>query len=498
MSPPDWNWADFCGAQLLAVWVDHRQRLPQEVQELVQDSILHAAHSIKKRNVGPGYTNIAIMGTYVTRVASEQFDHDELREYSKKRLRDFYDYTIERGSFNEYNSSTYSIVALAEIARMLMHFTDEEDLKRVHELHDLGWKHVARHFHVPTRQWSGPQSRCYQTDLRERSSALAFLEAGTGANGWITKSRPLSLGLTYYRLPINCPEKYWHLFRELPEPRYEVETFSPGRSMKKGEFREGDTAGLAIIGSTFQHPQYSLGTVNYGDFWNQRRPFLVYWGTREQPRFLRVRFLHDGYDYTSALVFTRQDKNHTISAVVFATDYGDTHPSLDKVQNATIRAKDLRLRFEFGGDVKNLGIQENPLDNSLRGLSPDRIPPTRKFMELRKFTILDDQVRMMINGLAGRFGDETFTWETGEDDELKYIDAVAYSGEEKAIDFNTLRNACIAFTFLIQPLSEKMSDGTLKVQQQNQKISLEYLNMGLELSSMPATRKEIQNSVVVW
>jgi len=119
MSPPDWNWADFCGTQLLQVAHEHMNRLPDELQQQVKDSIIHAAYSIKRRNVGPGYTNIAIMGTYVTLTAGELFGVDELTDYGKKRLKRFYDYTFEQGSFREYNSPTYTVVAIKELSRML-------------------------------------------------------------------------------------------------------------------------------------------------------------------------------------------------------------------------------------------------------------------------------------------------------------------------------------------------------------------------------------------
>ena len=62
MSVPDWNWADFCGTQLLQVAIDHKDRLPADLQQQVKDSILYAGRAIKRRNVGPGYTNIAVMG----------------------------------------------------------------------------------------------------------------------------------------------------------------------------------------------------------------------------------------------------------------------------------------------------------------------------------------------------------------------------------------------------------------------------------------------------
>ena len=111
MSPPDWNWADFCGVQLLQVALDHRDRLTPEVRSLVDVSIQHAARSVERRNVGPGYTNIAIMGTYVTLVASELYGWDDLHRYALARLRRFSDYTKVQGAFTEYNSPTYTVVA---------------------------------------------------------------------------------------------------------------------------------------------------------------------------------------------------------------------------------------------------------------------------------------------------------------------------------------------------------------------------------------------------
>ena len=85
MAPPDWNWADFCGAQLLQVAIDHMDRVDTDLQQKVRESIIHAGRAIKKRNVGPGYTNIAVMGAYVTLVAGGHFDDQELAEYGRAR-----------------------------------------------------------------------------------------------------------------------------------------------------------------------------------------------------------------------------------------------------------------------------------------------------------------------------------------------------------------------------------------------------------------------------
>lgn len=69
MNPPDWNWADFCGKSLVQSVVRHSHRIPNELRELVRNAVFHACESIMRRNMGPHYTNIAIMGTFVTLIA---------------------------------------------------------------------------------------------------------------------------------------------------------------------------------------------------------------------------------------------------------------------------------------------------------------------------------------------------------------------------------------------------------------------------------------------
>ena len=220
MSPPDWNWADFCGAQLLQVAIDHMDRLDSDLQRLVRESIIHAGRAIKRRNVGPGYTNIAVMGAYVTLVAGELFGDAELAEYGKARLRRFYEHTFANGSFSEYNSPTYSVVAINELSRMLRHVKDAESRRLLHELNRFAFSHAARHFHAPTRQWAGPHSRCYATLLRD--GTLAFLQrASHGKLNFLPESRAFE-SLDAHRLGAECPDEFLHYFTKLPKPRLEV------------------------------------------------------------------------------------------------------------------------------------------------------------------------------------------------------------------------------------------------------------------------------------
>jgi len=450
MSPPDWNWADFCGTQLLQVAIDHADRLPADLQQQVRESILHAGRAIKRRNVGPGYTNIAVMGAYVTLVAGELFGDAELAEYGKARLKRFYDYTFEQSSFSEYNSPTYSIVAIKELSRMLRHVKDAESQKLLRELNRFAWRHVARHFHPPSRQWAGPHSRCYTTLLGD--GTLAFIQqAANGSVRFLPEGEALE-SLDEHRIRPECPEELLRYFTELSEPRLEVETFARNSADQHD-----------IIGTTYLHPDFTLGSVNVGDLWNQRRPLLAYWKTEAGVVAMRLRCLHDGYDYSSASIFTVQDKGDILGAVVFATDRGDTHISLDRIKEATIKAKDLRVRLEFEGAVARMQL---PLTSSGRiGIN----------FEIAHAVFDDYPVKM----------------EVGRDDNTARRDVVLYHGPEKDINFAEMAEAVVIFTLSLSTRPGSTPDNQLSVTTDQSTVVANWSRPGSPTMSLTVPAKPL-------
>jgi hypothetical protein len=430
MSPPDWNWADFCGVQLLQVARDHRSRLTPEVAKMVDDAIRHAARSIERRNVGPSYTNIAIMGTYVTLVASEFYGWDDLHAYAMKRLRRFHDYTKEQGAFTEYNSPTYTVVAVSELGRLRLHARDEEALRLVEDLYRVAWEDIAAHFHPPTRQWAGPHSRCYSTLLGR--GTLAFLQRGTGGRVDLGADEP---GLADLRLPVPCPDDLVPRFASLGATQDVVKTYLKGDP--------------PIVATTHLDPSFALGSANRSNFWNQCRPLVAYWGTASRPSSLQVRFLHDDYDYTSAQFFGVQRGGDVLAAINFATDGGDTHPNLDRVKDATIRARDLRLRFEFAGDAATAAL-------------PTPTTPTDPVR------IASGDVRIQLVVSRSHFGDLQPHWESGMRDRAATLDLVIYEGPERTISFRDLGEAAIGLALRISSgeaspprVTSDLNDGSL-------------------------------------
>jgi hypothetical protein len=452
MDPPDFNWADFCGAQLLQVALDHRQRLPADVRQLVDDAIQRAAQAIRKRNVGPDYTNIAIMGSYVTLVAAELYGDADLRDYALARWRRFHDFTMRNGAFSEYNSPTYTIVALKELARMRLHVKDAEARTLTEAVYRVAWEEIAQHFHPPTRQWAGPHSRAYRTLLG--NEVLALLQRATDGRVDFGLDQP---ALDERRAPAPCPRDLEPLFGRLDGPRDLRKTFVAGTP--------------PVIGVTHLEPAFALGTINRGDLWNQRRALVAYWGTADKPACLHLRFLHDDYDYASAQFASAQRGGDVLGIVNFATDGGDRHPSLDKVKNATIRARDLRLRFEFGGSA---GQSEG---NVLRATN-------------HSVSLKSGAVRVRATVPHAVFGELEPRYETGHGKDRQWFDVVLYAGAEREFDFNAMRHAAVAFGLEISTADSPFP--AITANRSESQLALKWNDLALEASTRPAKASELR------
>ncbi|MBI4325885.1 MAG: hypothetical protein HY674_11550 [Chloroflexi bacterium] len=454
MSPPDWNWADFCGTTLLQVALDHRDWLPPELAAQVDAAIRHAARSIQRRNVGPGYTNIAIMGTYVTLVAAELYGLADLREYALARLRRFHEYTFQNGAFTEYNSPTYTVVALKELGRMLQHVQNPEARRQVQDIYRLAWEEIAQHFHPPTGQWAGPHSRCYRTLLDP--DALGLIQRGTAGRVAFGADAP---SLDEYRLPLPCPNELEPFFTLLEKPRELVKTFVKSDP--------------PIVGTTYLAPSFALGSINRGDLWNQRRALVAYWGTAKQPSYLHLRFLHDGYDFAAAQFFSVQREGAVLAGINFALDGGDTHVSLDRIKSGTIQARDLRLRFEFGGTAGNADLI-SPADF--------RTPAQLRFGELRVHLEVPYAV----------LGKESGRWESGKEKGKAWLDVVVYSGDERAIRFTDLEQAALGIT--LHCSERETRPARLVATLQEGRLALNWAQLQLSLPVRPGKASELQKS----
>jgi hypothetical protein len=403
MTPPDWNWADFCGARLAEALVMHGSVLPPELVAVMRASLGHAAWSIFRRNVGPGYTNIAIMGAAVTLAAGEILSEPRLGDYGRQRLRRIVEYTAEHGSFNEYNSPTYTLVALHECERILGLVRDPAARADAEALRRVAWQTIADHFHPGTAQWAGPHSRAYGLWLQ--AAAARYLAAQTGA---AIAAHPAVADVPDLPSPheLPCPADLRDRFRQLPDDSVEL----------RQRFIRRATDETSTWGVTWLTDDACLGSVNIESLWTQRHTLLGYWRTGADPAVaLRLRFLHDGQDFASAAVWNAQHGPRVLSVIGLFSDLGDFHVSLDRPAGGIFAATDFRVRYELTG----AGAQVDDLGGG-------------------RFALGADERRAVIHTGAGNFGPYVVRWEPGQEADRVFLDGICYQGARREFDLTAL------------------------------------------------------------
>ncbi len=370
MAPPDWNWADFCGARLALMLKAQADSLESGLKQAMRKALGHAAWAIFRRNVQPGYTNIAVMGAVVTALAGELLDESRLLAYGRRRLQRVFDHASRTGGFSEYNSPTYTIVTVLEAERALQLSDDRAVREAAEGLRQLAWRAIAEHFHPPTQQWAGPHARAYCDRLLPATVS------------WLNDRLPAPLpvhprcgGPTYSLLetgiePRPCPEQFTRRFARLDPPQQE-------HRHRYG----GDGHGrAAITTTTWLGPASTLASADRGELWNQRRPLIGYFNTAADPAaVLRVRLLKDGEDFASGYLRCAQHCNRVLGLVTLLCDGGDFHLHLDRPADGSFDARDLRLRLELIGEDVSVDATATPLDASRYCLSA---PPWRAVIHL--------------------------------------------------------------------------------------------------------------------
>lgn len=416
MSPPDWNWADFCGKQLVLAILRHGARFPLPLRKGMQEAICNACDAIIIRDVGPGYTNIAIMGAFVTLIAGELFGREDYRSYGLERLKKLSAYTRRRGAFQEYNSPTYTYIAILELSKIVSSTRSDIAKGICEELLDMAWKSVSEQYHVGTGQWSGPHSRSYETLLVGQNKA--FLQLATDGALMFFPWNELPYNEEWYLSGIKCPARH-------------IPSFITSETREIRQCYETNEEGGEKWATSYLTPAFTLGSFSQEIMWNQRRALLAYIDNGGEPTYAHLRFLHDGYDYCSAVLHSSQEAGHVLFGVSFLTEGGDRHPNLDRM-NGSIEAADFRLRLEIGGCLERV--------NAISQSDGVHLRVHETALRLRTWHAAFE---------GGMFPDGPLAWVVSEADGKLLIDLVLYNGERAKIDFYEISQAALAFSLMI-------------------------------------------------
>ncbi len=171
---------------------------------------------------------------------------------------------------------------------------------------------------------------------------------------------------------------------------------------------------------------------------------------------------------------TQQHEGRALVALHLATDGGDKHPSLDKIKDATIAAKEWRVRWEFGGAAKDVAIQA-PADLS------------------QPAHIVVDGLHFRIAAPHARWGDLPGRWEAGKNDKTAWLDIVFYDGPEKTWKLDAIQHVAAGMALQIAPTDETMAP--VAVLERDERLSLRWNDLQLSVTTRPEDAKALREKV---
>ena len=403
MSPPDPNSANFCSKMLLQLLIDYSDVLAEDLKESITNAVKNACCAIMRRDVEIQYTNVVLMDAYVTVIAGELFGDVTLFEFGKNKLKRFWAYTQSMGALNEYNSPNYNLLVARDIALFMRHVRDAEIKGILEEINDFVWRGIAEHFFVPLNEWAAPNARRYEDFLTEAQLS----EVKAAARG----EESDIIGLFAMRDRLECPVKYRKYFFE-PQEKYIQRINSYGYMYPYFAF--------AQVNTTYMTKRYAIGSYNRSEMWNQIRPLQMFFGDADNKKSLRLRVLHDGYDFSSGLLHCVQHKNKLLGSIGFSTDRGDTHISIDTLKDGRFKASELAAVFEVTGDISYEA-------------------------EEGRVYIHDESCNILIDVFDAGFGGENAEMRITRDGDKTMFAVVLYSGEEKEISLIEMEEAFCGF-----------------------------------------------------
>lgn len=448
MINPDFNWACFISNQLMYVLKRCPSLIDSATKEKMLKSLKAAAECVIKRNVSPDYTNISMMSAVTLVVSGEILEDNEIFAEGKRRFKKAYEYNSFCGSFSEYNSPTYTFLAIEELARMLLLADDEECIKWAEKLSEIGWKTLIEHYDEKREQLCPPHSRAYFDFMSDSRFPRLLYVASEGKFGYTGENKSCFDGL-----PARLSENMENLLSNLKTPRFVKDTFYKENSLRAEDeetviVRDLDCPDLKA--NSYIDDKFSIGSFEKTDLWAQRRTNMVYWGEKDNVRSLRLRCLYDDTDFCSGMSFSAQHKNCILSACGFATDHGAFHYILDKEKNGILKTDKLFFCFEVAGNTESVHIERN--GNS--------------------FVVSDGDIKVCIDILAALFD--------GKEMEIELfgnrIELICHN-DGRTVDFSTLDDSYIVFTMTVNDSAPEAT-----VTQSRESVIAKVINNEFELN----------------
>ncbi|HSL56325.1 MAG TPA: hypothetical protein VK866_00625 [Acidimicrobiales bacterium] len=169
----DPNWRQFVGTALALVLTHFADDLPADLTARLDASLLLAVRGEPPDRVDPGYTNIALMRSWLDAVAGRRHDDPALVARGEALAAAVVERFDEHGAFAEHNSPTYYGIDLYALALWARRPPTPPFAAWGERLEAALWRDLASRYHAGLRELAGPWSRAYGMSLADHVGAFA-------------------------------------------------------------------------------------------------------------------------------------------------------------------------------------------------------------------------------------------------------------------------------------------------------------------------------------
>ncbi len=163
-----------------ALLVSHRDKMASDIRKKLE-RLVRDGFSFKPGNRQPDYQfhgyndNMPAKGTMGLILGGELLGHQGAVEYGLWNLRQLRALLVRSGINSEYNSPTYSGLAIHAMGEIVEHAENEEARELALGIEERLWIDLAARFHPETGLIAGPYSRAYTVDTIGHLSCMASL-----------------------------------------------------------------------------------------------------------------------------------------------------------------------------------------------------------------------------------------------------------------------------------------------------------------------------------
>ncbi|KAJ5287449.1 hypothetical protein N7478_003135 [Penicillium angulare] len=176
----DPNIRDFVGCAWLVALNDHSHLLPAETVTKIEKSLhtaakgdLYRVGGIDGDNLYPCYSNPWLMRTILQNWVGTRLGDKNLTQASEKFAQEFYDLWSQHRTLSEFNSPTYTGVAMWALSLWSQYASEDSLLKKyAPEVLTATWNEVSQLYNANLKNLAGPWDRTYGYNMKKYTSLI--------------------------------------------------------------------------------------------------------------------------------------------------------------------------------------------------------------------------------------------------------------------------------------------------------------------------------------